>query len=151
MDFEQKQIAAMEAADDAEKQKSVLRQLEHELERDTTSLSCSDYMTLQARCSQQRERVRIATEKAQRFQREADDLRDRETARMQHDQAQRAYDGKLAELNTTRAEIAAKQQAIRDLQNQIQAHASRQTVLLYELDQARTALARLQQPMEVTQ
>jgi len=140
MDFEKVQVASLEAADEAEKQNSILRQLERELERDTTSLSCADYMSLQARTAQQRERARLATEKAQKLEREVDTLRSREAARMQRETAQRDYDSKMAALNATRAEIESKQRAIRDLQGELPIIQQRQNVLLFELDRAKTAL-----------
>ncbi len=143
MDFEKLQVASLEADDEAEKHNSILRQLERELERDTTSLSCPDYMSLQARTAQQRERARLATEKAQKFEREVDALRSREAARMQHELAQRAVDDTLNELNATRAELETKRKSLAQIQNELPGLEHQASILMYELSAKRDALQRL--------
>jgi chromosome segregation ATPase len=100
-------------------------------------------MALSAKIAQQKERARIASEKSSQLQHQVDDLRAKESARMQREAAARAVELTQTRLNETRAALEAKQQAIRDLQNEIPQLAQKTSLLLFELDRVRTELQRL--------
>jgi hypothetical protein len=132
--------ASMLADEEAERQSAIFRQLESELECDGMSLSSSDYIQLQARCSQQERRVEAAIRKACEKQAALDEARSLESARLAREMAQNNYDARLAELRQTQAEILSKRQALAQLQNELPGLEQRASSLLFSLDQAKTAL-----------
>lgn len=138
--LEAMQAASSEADQKAEAENATLRELNRQMEETGERLTVADYSNLSARIEIAEMRAATAACKAQTLQQEVDTLRTAETARLAREAAQRAYDSKLSELNTTRAQITTKQQAIRDLQNEIPALASRQNILLMEIDKVRSAL-----------
>jgi len=128
------------ANQEAEKQNVILRQLENELEQNAETLDSRSYSDLKAKVELAEMRAASAFARAREKQAALDEARTAEAAKLQREAAQRAYDSKLAELNTTRAQIATKRQAIRDLQNELPTLASRQNILLMEIDKVRSAL-----------
>lgn len=144
--IEELQAASTEADQELSRQTALLRGLRLELERTGETLPSREYSELSARIEQAELRMDKASRKAREKQAALDDARSAEAAKLRRETAQREYDSKLNALNATRAEIASKQQAIRDLQNEIPRLAGYQSVLLAELDRAKTAL----QHMEVT-
>lgn len=140
MKLEELQAAAMAANEEAERQNSILRQLESEIECDATNLSCSDYMLLQARCTQQERRVEAAIRKACEKQAALDEARSAEAAKLQREMAQRAYDDTLTRSNETQAAITSKRATVQQIQIELQQLQSKSWMLLAELDRAKTVL-----------
>ncbi|MGD0413782.1 MAG: hypothetical protein ABSA80_00375 [Terriglobales bacterium] len=143
MDFEKMQVAALEAADCAEKERSTLRQLEHTHEAEATNLSCGDFMALSAKIAQQKERARIAAEKAAKLATEVETLRSAEAAKLAREMAQRAVTDTESRLAAAQAEIESKRAALSQIQAELPVIQSRASLLMFELSAKRDELQRL--------
>jgi hypothetical protein len=143
VDFEKLQTASLEAHEAADRENAVLRQLEHTLESEATMLSCGDYMALTARTAQQRERSRLATEKARDLQHQVETLREAESAKLARELAEKALADTEAKLAATQAEIERKRAALSQLQNELPAVQNRASLLMFELNAKREDLRRL--------
>jgi hypothetical protein len=143
--------AASDSADrEMQRQAETLQRLRSELEKisdsDDSDIDVRVYSDRQARIEILESKVATAVAKARGCRDALDTAREAEAAKLRAEQAQRTYDYRLADLNATQAEISSKQSAIRDLQSEIPRLQSRLSVLLFELDKAKSAL----QQSEVT-
>jgi chromosome segregation ATPase len=140
MDVERMQAASAAADQELSRQSKALNALRVELERTGEALDSRAYSDLRARIELQEMRVETAIRKARESQAVLGTARNEAEARLRREQARRAVDTTLARLNETRAALESKQQAIRDLQNQVPTLANQHNALLAELDRAKTNL-----------
>ena len=131
------------AHEELSKQAALLRGLRLEVERTGETLDTRSYSDLRARIELQEMRTATATRRAREKQTALDEVRSAEVAKLQREAAQRAYDDKLAELNTAHALRATKVEELRRLRNEIPFIEQRASLLLWELDRAKDALRQI--------
>lgn len=141
--LEELTAASLEADQEMERQKDLLRRLEAELQENGPALSCRDYGDLRSNIAQQAQRVEVAIRTAREKQDALDEARSAEVAKLQREAAQRTVDATLNRLNDTRAALESKRAELNKIQNELPALASLQSSLLADLDRARTQLQRL--------
>jgi hypothetical protein len=130
------------ADQEAEAQKTALQQLNQEMEHSGETLEPLDYGNLRSRIEQQEMRAKAASRLACSRRIELGEARSKESVRLAREMAQHNYDAKLAELNAARAEVESKRRALSQLQREIPLAEQRANLLLFSLDQAKTALER---------
>lgn len=136
---------AQVAEEELSRQATILRDLRLELERNSEILDARSYSDLRARIELHEMRVETATRKAREKQAALDDARSAEVAKLAHEQAQRNYDGKLAELHQVQTEIETKAQAIRDLNQQMPLLQQKKSQILLYLSKAKDAVQESEQ------
>jgi len=143
IEVEVERLSTAYISSDAAREREVvqLSRLENELRRTGPELSCNDYMELQARIAQQRQRVEAAEAKAAERRAALDAVRSEAADREQKEIAERRYDMKRTEferaesaLNSHRQQLAALSRALPELEQKF-------NIALRELADAKHAAA----------
>ncbi|HTR24272.1 MAG TPA: hypothetical protein VMI10_09820 [Terriglobales bacterium] len=119
---------------------ATLRQLEHALSREGAELSCAAYQELQARISQQKQRLELATAKEKSARAALDIARSREAEREAEETRQRRYDVKQAEFHQAESALAEAREKITQLNQALPALEQKFNIALRELAEAKGAL-----------
>lgn len=134
--------AAM-AAEELAKLENQLSQYERRLELGPT-LGCRSYGDLCSAIAQTAQRVEQQRARVTEFRAKLENAKAVASAAHQREVAQRAYDDALARLNTARAEVASKRQTLAQIQSELPMAEQRASLLLYEIDRAKTALKQME-------